>query len=292
MINDISKLGIGTVQWGMRYGLSNKKATLETIRNILFYANRLKIDTLDTASVYGESEKLLGLNDLESFNIITKTPQFGVQNISQNEVYQLNKAFFNSLKMLKCNSIHSLLVHNINDILLPGGDAIILAMRKLKEEGYVNKIGISVYDSKQIDLIIKKFIPDLIQLPLNVLDQRMQISGHLEMLKKSGVEIHVRSVFLQGLLLMPIEKIPKYFDPIRPTILRWHKAANLYGLTLSQAALIFIRDNPYVDKMIIGFDDLAQFKVCTKDFLTKSSFDAKNLDCKDHKFLNPSNWKL
>jgi aryl-alcohol dehydrogenase-like predicted oxidoreductase len=103
----------------------------------------------------------------------------------------------------------------------------------------------------QVDMIMKKFKPDLIQLPLSVLDQRMLTSGRLEQLKNKGVEIHVRSVFLQGLLLMSLDRVPAFFEPIRPLLIRWHGSAKEQGLTVNQAALSFVKNIPYVDNVLM-----------------------------------------
>ena len=133
---------------------------------------------------------------------------------------------------------------------------------------------------------------DLIQLPLSVLDQRMLSSGHLEMLKNEGVEIHVRSAFLQGLLLMSLDEIPEFFKPIKPLLARWHAAARDQGLTVNQAALIFVRDIPFVDKVVIGVNSLEQFNSCVEDFSTEASFDAVGLGCDNPLYLNPSLWEI
>jgi aryl-alcohol dehydrogenase-like predicted oxidoreductase len=165
-------------------------------------------------------------------------------------------------------------------------------MKEFKEKGQVKKIGISVYNSKQINAVMDIFKPDLIQLPLNVLDQRMLLDGDLEMLKKEGVEIHVRSVFLQGLLLMHLDRIPSYFESIKPLLVRWHAAAKDQGLTVNQAALSYIRSIPYVDKVIVGVDSLEQFISCVDDFSIKENFNAKGLACDNPLFVNPSLWKI
>ena len=165
-------------------------------------------------------------------------------------------------------------------------------MMQLKEKGIVEKIGISVYDSIQVDAVMKKFKPDLIQLPFSVMDQRMFTSGHLELLKNEGVEIHVRSVFLQGLFLMPLSNIPAFFEPVRPLLTRWHAAAQAQGLTVNQAAVAFVKNIPYVDTVLVGLDNLAQFRSCVNDFTIDINFDATGLACNDPVFVNPSLWQL
>jgi aryl-alcohol dehydrogenase-like predicted oxidoreductase len=293
-MNSINKLGLGTVQWGLPYGLANQHGITspETVNVLLSEAQHCGIKVLDTASLYGKSEAVLGTNSLEGFKVITKTPRFTTPHISDIEVKQLDETFQQSLDLLKCKKIYGLLIHHAENLLVPGGEKLLAAMMKLKEKGVVEKIGVSVYDSMQVDAILKKFKPDLIQLPLSILDQRMLASGHLELLKNEGVEIHVRSVFLQGLLLMPLSNIPAFFEPIRPLLTRWHAAAYTQGFTVNQAAITFVKNIPYVDTVLVGLDNLAQFRTCFDDFAIDMNFDAAGLACNDPVFVNPSLWQL
>ena len=294
MNHRIKKLGLGTVQWGIPYGVANSTGVTkpEVVRESLLKALFSGVRCLDTGSLYGDAEMVLGMNPLEEFNVVTKTPHFSTSKITKVEITQLRQAFDNSLSMLSCEKVYGLLVHNAQDILVPGGKEIVLAMRQLKDEGRVEKIGVSVYDTAQVDEILNVFKPDLIQLPLSVLDQRMLSSGHLEMLKNEGVEIHVRSAFLQGLLLMSLDEIPEFFKPIKPLLARWHAAARDQGLTVNQAALIFVRDIPFVDKVVIGVNSLEQFNSCVEDFSTEASFDSVGLGCDNPLYLNPSLWEI
>ena len=293
-MNSINKLGLGTVQWGLPYGLANQHGITspETVTALLNEARHYGVKVLDTASLYGKSEAVLGANSLEEFKVVTKTPRFTTLHISEIEVNQLKETFQQSLDLLSCKKVHGLLIHHVDNILIPGGDKLLTAMMKLKEKGVVKKIGVSVYDSVQVDAVLKKFKPDLIQLPLSVLDQRVLASGHLELLKNEGVEIHVRSIFLQGLLLMPLSNIPAFFDPIRPLLTRWHDAAQAHGLTVNQAAIAFVKNIPYVDTVLVGLDNLAQLRSCCNDFTIDINFDATGLACNDPIFINPSLWQL
>lgn len=293
-MNCINKLGLGTVQWGLPYGLANQHGitTPETVTMLLSEARHYGIKILDTASLYGKSEAVLGTNSLEGFKVVTKTPSFAAPHISDIEVNQLGETFQQSLDLLSQKKIYGLLIHHAENLLVPGGDKLLAAMRQLKEKGLVEKIGVSVYDSTQVDALLKKFTPDLIQLPLNVMDQRMLASGHLELLKNEGVEIHVRSVFLQGLLLMPLNNIPAFFEPVRPLLIHWHAAAQEQGLTVNQAALSFAKNIPYIDTVLVGLDNLAQLHSCFNDFAIDINFDATGLACNDPIFVNPSLWQL
>ena len=293
-MNGINKLGLGTVQWGLPYGVANQHGitTPETVTAQLGEARQYGITVLDTASLYGQSEAVLGMNQLEGFKVVTKTPRFTTPHISDIEANQLGATFQQSLDLLKCKKTYALLIHHADNLLVPGGDKLLAAMRQLKGKGLIEKIGVSVYDSIQVDAVMRKFTPDLIQLPFSVMDQRMLTSGHLELLKNEGVEIHVRSVFLQGLLLMPLSNIPAFFEPVRPLLTRWHAAAKAQGLTVNQAALAFVKNIPYVDTVLVGLDNLAQFRSCINDFTMDINFDATGVACNNSLFINPSLWQL
>jgi aryl-alcohol dehydrogenase-like predicted oxidoreductase len=293
-MNGINKFGLGTVQWGLPYGMTNQHGITppETVTELLNEARQYGVEVLDTASLYGKSEIVLGENSLEGFRVVTKTPSFATTYISDIEANHLNQTFHQSLDLLSNKKIYGLLVHDVENLFLPGGDKLLAVMRQLKEKGVVEKIGVSVYDSMQVDAVLKIFKPDLIQLPLSVLDQRMLTTGHLDLLKNKGVEIHVRSVFLQGLLLMSLSNVPAFFEPIRPLLVRWHAAAREQGLTVNQAAIAFVKNIPHVDTVLIGLDNLAQFRTCFDDFSIDINFNAAGLACNNPVFVNPSLWQL
>jgi aryl-alcohol dehydrogenase-like predicted oxidoreductase len=110
-------------------------------------------------------------------------------------------------------------------------------------------------------------------------------------LHDKGVEIHIRSAFLQGLLLMPLEDVPAYFEPIRPLLMRWHAASREQGMSLVQAALAFVRDLPEVDQVLVGVESASQFQACLQDFCSPASFDAAGLGCDEPAFVNPVLWR-
>ena len=288
----VNKLGLGTVQWGLRYGLANQNGLTppETVREILSEARSYGITILDTASLYGESEAVLGANSLEGFKVVTKTPRFATPVITDEQALNLTHTFSLSLQRLSTTKVYGLLIHHADDLLVPGGEKLVAAIMALKETGVVEKIGVSVYHSDQIDAVLKIIKPDLVQLPISVLDQRLLLNGQLERMKNMGIEIHARSVFLQGLLLMPLNRIPPYFDPIRPLLARWRAAAEGQGLTPVQAALSFVRDISYVDTVLVGVENLEQFRSCCVDFSVSATFDASGLACHDPMYINPALW--
>ncbi len=281
------------MQWGVAYGISNKvgKTSPSVVTEILSLAQMAGVKVLDTASLYGEAEGVLGGNRLEAFKIVTKTPKFESQFIGPHHVELMLDTFSRSLERLSVDRVDGILVHNAEDILVDGGGLLVAGMERLRELGKVSKIGVSIYDVGGLDELLRRFTPNLIQLPLSVFDQRLIQSGWLDRLSGLGVEIHVRSVFLQGLLLMPLDNLPIYFDPIRPLLARWHAAAREQGMSLIQAALAFVRDLPQVDCVLVGVESVSQFQACLQDFSVPTSFDAKGLACNDLAFVNPVFWK-
>ena len=289
----MSRLGLGTVQWGMDYGVSNQagRTPIEVVSAILSEARDRGVDVLDTAALYGDAESVLGRNALGTFRVMTKTPRFAVSTITHEHASELDEVFHRSLKRLSCTAVYGLLAHHADDLLAPGGEQLWRAMSRLKKQGLVEKIGASIYDGETVDALLARFSPDIVQVPLSVLDQRMLLNGQLERLKSRGVEIHTRSAFLQGLLLLPPERIPVYFEPIAPLLKRWHAAAEEQGLTAIQAALTFVRDVPHVDTVLIGVESVAQLRACLVEFESAARFDASELACNDPLFVNPVNWK-
>lgn len=293
-MSNVRKLGLGTVQWGLSYGVTNTSGVTppESVSAILAEARHRGIEILDTASLYGDAESALGANSLDKFRVVTKTPKFDLAIIGKGQSDRLVEVFHQSLSRLKSAKVYGLLSHHAPDLIAPGGAALVAAMQDLKEKGFVEKVGVSVYDGEQVDALLKVFKPDIVQLPFSVLDQRMLVNGQLERLKNLEVEIHVRSVFLQGLLLMPPPQVPAYFSSLTPLLEKWHTAAKESGATPRQAALAFVRDIPYIDTVLVGVENLSQFQECVEDFSAAVDFDASNLACNEPMFVNPALWRV
>jgi len=289
----IASLGLGTVQFGLEYGISNEagKVNAEAVKNLLNRTAELEIKILDTAYLYGDSEQVLGGQNLALFNVVTKTPHFNVSQITDEHASSLKSSFYTSLTRLNVHGVYGLLIHNANDLLMPGGEKLFKAMQELKVKGLITKIGVSIYDSQQVELILNRFDIDLVQIPMNVLDQRLVIGGQMSKLKEKNIEVHVRSVFLQGLLLMALDDLPQYFQPIVPLLKGWHAAAKEQGFTLLEAALCYIRDLTGVDVVLVGVENAQQLNDCAEAFAKNKSFDATDLNCDDPQFVNPALWQ-
>jgi aryl-alcohol dehydrogenase-like predicted oxidoreductase len=293
------KLGLGTVQFGMDYGISNKtgKVLPEQVKKILSLAREKRIDLLDTASLYGSSESVLGVcleNESmgkPSFKIVTKTPVCDSE-IKEQDAKILTQTFYQSLNYLKQKSLYGLLIHQADNLLQHASDLLWTAMNDLKKLGLVEKIGVSVYTAQQIDRILDYFLPDIVQLPMNVFDQRLIQSGHVSKLKKMGIEIHVRSVFLQGLLLMEPADIAARVPAAVGHLKQYAHFLKENDMVPLQGALQFIYAQKEVDYAIIGvcssdeLNDILNFIELNHD----KNVNFENCAVTQPNILNPSFW--
>ena len=197
-----------------------------------------------------------------------------------------------SLKRLRTDKLNDLLLHRPDQLLESNGEKIYKSMLRLKEQGMVDKIGVSIYGPDELSELIKRFDFDVIQAPMNILDRRMENTGMLKQLKKTGVAIHIRSAFLQGLLLMPSEKIPVYFTPWASLIKHYHHWLNQQGISPLQACLSYLNQYSDIDKIIVGVDSIWQLKQIAAAIDTPITDIPDCLQSVDEGLINPSRWQL
>lgn len=290
----MSKLALGTVQFGLEYGVSSNHGQVrsEELKKILSYAQSNNIKILDTAPSYGNCEEVLGKNRIFNFKIVTKTRHFDKPSISSDDTKFLKKDFFNSLEKLKKESVYALLVHNAEDLLKPNSKKILETLEELKKSKKIVKLGVSVYDENQLESILNNFEIDIVQLPFNILDKRMIDSGMLKSLYNKGIEVHARSVFLQGLLLMSIKNRPKKFNHWNNLWQIWHQWLNDNQITPLEASIKYAISISEISKVLIG----VQSKSELEEIVTASTSSVglpdipSELYTSDTKLLNPSMW--
>jgi aryl-alcohol dehydrogenase-like predicted oxidoreductase len=290
------KIGLGTAQFGLNYGISTKEGQTQPIEivKILEVAKDYHISLIDTAALYGNSEEVLGrlLPRDHNFKLVTKTIRIDSSPITEADADRLESAFESSLEKLRSRTSYGLMFHNSDDLLAEGGERLMRRLQQLKQNGLVTKIGASVYTADQIDKILSRYEIDLIQIPMNVLDQRLLAGSQLTALKAKGVEIHVRSAFLQGLLLMEPETIPGFFDPVREKLKGYHEFIRENGITPIQAALGFLSACDEVDVIVCGVNNHQQLiELCqATGQLPQVDFSSFAID--DDNILNPSMWRI
>jgi aryl-alcohol dehydrogenase-like predicted oxidoreductase len=288
----MSKIALGTVQFGINYGISstNGKVKSKEVENILNYAYSKNIDLLDTAPAYGDSEKILGKANVQRFKIVTKTRCFDSLEIKNNDIKLLNSYFHHSLKYLKQDSVYGVLIHNADDLLKLGSKFFFDQLQELKQDKKIEKIGVSIYDHDQLQTILENFDIDLVQLPFNILDRRLIDSGMLSILKNKGIEVHARSVFLQGLLLMNDQNRPEKFNHWNALWKMWREWLNDNQITALEATIRYAISMPEISKVLVGVDTENQLK----EIMIASSGNLPDLPAElytnDVNLLNPSNW--
>ena len=287
----MSKLALGTVQFGIDYGInSGVKVEIDEVSRIINYARNNGINLLDTAQLYGSSEKVLGDANTQDFNVVSKTRGFDKEDITESIANFVISDLNQSLKLLKRNSLYALLVHHGEDLLRPGGEIIFNKLQILKDKGLVSKIGVSAYIDNQLIIIIDRFDIDIIQLPMNILDRRLIDNGLLNKIYSKGIEIHTRSIFLQGLLLMDPKKRPKIFDRWSNLWKIWDEWLYDNKLSALQATLIYMISLPEISRVLVGVDNKDQLQNIIKALKGNIPNIPEELSINDPDLLNPGNW--
>lgn len=275
-----SKLALGTVQFGLDYGISNSSGRTQTgeVAQILAFAKQKGLSTIDTAYAYGESEQVLGEQDLNDWNIISKYPPPGNLPIKE--------SFAESLSRLKVDKLYGYLAHNATILL--DNPKLWKNLQELKAEGKIKKIGYSLYTPQELEILLRMdMIPDMIQIPYNILDTRFE--SKFEYLKSIDVEIHTRSAFLQGLFFMKPETLPEFFNPVK-SFLHQLEAAFPETATRAAALLQYPLRNKYIDKVVIGVNNIAQLEANIKALNEEYSITEPNGKPMPSNILNPSQW--
>lgn len=287
------KLALGTVQFGLNYGIANQAGQVSQLEanKIVQLAMDSGIDTLDTAIGYGNSEQCLGYIGVEKLNVISKLPSLP-HDISDVDIW-VKEQLHDSLRRLNTPKIYALLLHKPMDLIGGNGQALYRALLSLKEQGLVEKIGISVYSPHELNELIPIFSIDIVQGPLNIIDRRFQTSGWLHKLKDHNIEIHTRSAFLQGLLLMGKAARPEKFSTWGELWDNWHNHLDNSGACFEKAALStslsYPLSLPEVDRVLVGTDSRNQLEniIIASQYPNK---DIPDICCNDEGLINPANW--
>lgn len=282
----VSKIALGTVQFGLDYGINNKNGQIkeQEVFKILTFANENNLKMLDTSYLYGNSEKVIG-NFIEktnnNFKIISKLPSI------DNDV---EKYFLESLNRLNQKKLYGYLIHHFD--FFKNNPSIWSLLEKLKKESKIEKIGFSLYYPSELDYIYNLGIkPDLVQFPYNIFDQRFETK--FEQLKNNNVEIHTRSVFLQGLFFINPNDLKPQFDKIKPKIIKLNKISEKYNVPIQVLTLLFAAKNNNIDKIVIGIDSIDNLKenISFKfDLDSALYYELKTLREDDENIILPFNW--
>ena len=286
------ELVLGSAQFGLDYGISNSDGVtnINEITRVLNYAKKNKIKKIDTAYAYGDSHKNLAKASIKNFKVVSKLPSLEGVEFDKNyprEVIQ------ETLSDLNLNQIEGFLFHSSNDLLSSKGDYFYRILNNLKEEGYMKKLGVSIYDPNDIKFLVKNFDLEIIQTPLNVFDRRIAHLDVLNDLKKRNIKIQARSIFLQGLLLMNINSLPIYFSSWSQHMRAWDKFNKNNKINAIESCINFIKNQSFLDEVIVGVNNLNQLKEIHSHFIKTNiiQFDDE-LKNDDLDLIDPRNWKI
>jgi aryl-alcohol dehydrogenase-like predicted oxidoreductase len=291
VLANLIKIGLGTAQFGNRYGISNSSGQVlpDEVARILSLAARLGIRWLDTAPGYGNSEAVLGemIGVRSPFQIVTKTLP-----MDSGGVNSVMERVRESSRLLRRKPLDALLVHAAMDLWKADGPALWEAMQALKRSGDVRKIGISAYFDEAPLELARRYSPDLMQMPISMLDQRLIRSGDLARIRNLGIEIHARSIFTQGLLFLEPSELPPKLVHGAGRLREVKRALNASGLSPIQAALQFGLEQPDVDVIIVGVASMRELaEVATAAQARRADgLDWGTLAVYDSLILDPRAW--
>jgi len=287
------RLALGTAQFGMNYGITNTLGQVKDAesKRIISFAEKNKINILDTAVSYGNSEQKLGEIGIKNFDVVTKISEVpkGVNSKSW-----ITKKVLSSLTLLQKNELYAVLLHRPMSLNDNCGEEIWESLISLKKEGLIKKIGFSIYDMSELDILTPNFMPDIVQTPINAFDNRLVDSGWLTRAFNKKIEVHARSIFLQGLLLQDYRNLPSSFHKYKNLFKSWDKWAKSNNLSLLEASLWHVLKEEKVSKIVFGVNTLENLKeivLAYKKIINESnSISAFNTKEVDHVLINPSKW--
>ena len=283
----MAKISIGTAQWGLEYGISNVSGIPSStiINEIINYARINNIKMIDTAGAYGNAEFKLGENRINDFNIVSKIY------VKKGDAFRVEDSVKDSLFNLKLKSIYGCLIHNPEELL--SDTKIWEAFKILKNKGLIKKIGYSVYDNKNLRMLLKnKIIPDIVQLPYNILDRKFE--NEIDLLKKEKIEIHVRSIFLQGLYFMDPNNLPSNLEPLSEPLNKLKKFCKSRAISMLELCLSFVLKHKKIDYIVVGVESLKQLKQINDVYINNNfSLNTESIGLNfsfNKNLLNPSKW--
>jgi aryl-alcohol dehydrogenase-like predicted oxidoreductase len=268
----------------------------KAVREILRRAWLSGVDMLDTAASYGQAEAVIGemRPDDARFSMVTKCPPLADFRCDSGPVEQIVARVRQSRELLKAEILDGLLVHHAPDLLDPVGPELFRNLVQLKMEGIVRRVGVSVYDPETLAAVLDRYPIEIVQLPLNVFDQRFIKCGAVALLRCRGIEVHVRSVFLQGNLIGEGSRLPNALSPVRNRIVQFQQRARDMGHSPASAALTFVAQCEGVTRVVIGVDSEQQLEESVEAFdrALTTSFDASDFNIDDLDIVDPRRWRV
>ena len=259
---ELSLLMLGTVQFGMSYGIANKSGqpSYESVLDIMACACEGGINCLDTAAAYGTSEEVLGkalaeLRIADKMLLVTKICR-GLSACESTRAADAaaEESVARSLKRLKLDALPICLLHAEADF------RHIDSLLRLRDKGLVRHVGVSVMTPEATSTIVASGLAEAVQIPTNILDHRYTRSRIYERAEERGVALFVRSIYLQGLILMPDVEVPPQLAEIIPARHRLQALAKEAGMSLAELAMRYVLGLKGLTCALVGVDSSAQMR--------------------------------
>jgi aryl-alcohol dehydrogenase-like predicted oxidoreductase len=286
------KLGLGTVQFGRAYGVSNNAGRVPAgqAEKIIVRALTAGVRYFDTAAAYGEAEAIVGARVAAEHGVRVVTKLSPIGSPDRREIRSKVRAeFARSLQALRARCLYGLLLHRPADLFSPNGTEVFATLAQLRSDGLVERIGVSVYEADEIEAVLSRFPIDIVQLPASVFDQRLvRLLGTL---RARGIEVHVRSIFLQGLMLMEPANLPVGLRDFTDHLAQFRAELQKAGVTPVAAAVAFARQLE-VDCVVVGVTGLHELDELLAAWSAPfpDNFAFSRFAFTNERLLNPSHW--
>ena len=284
------KIILGSANFNQKYGIKKNFIKKKEIKKLLNFALKNKINTIDTSPNYKHSEKIIGELGNGRFKIISKIPKLP-KNIKKKNIEKwIKKKVTTSVKNLKIKKLEYLLLQDVKSLMSKNGNLIYKSLKNIKTNGFTKKIGISIYDFNTLENILKNFNFDLIQAPFNILDQRLIKNGWLNKIKSKNIKIHVRSIFLQGILLLNNNDLPPRLKNLKKKWIIWEKWLIKNKHTSLQACLSFIFNQSKVNGVVMGYNNKDQLDQILRQKQIGKKFIVPKFNIQNRKMIDPREW--
>lgn len=283
-----NKIILGTVQLGLDYGINNKsgKPSENQSFTILDAAWEKQITTLDSADAYGNAVETIG-----KYNS-SRHHSFRIVNKFKDDNEPLEQKLSRTLKTLRTPSLWCYMYHQFSDWHSKKYSSTLLS---LKEQGLISRIGVSLYSTDELAMVVNDPEIDIIQLPANLLDLDDKKVSILKAAKAAGKETHVRSIYLQGLFLKDPKELTGNLTALAPYLEKLRAISTERQIDLKKAALNFILQRDFIDYVVLGVDTAEQLKEnleAVDNDLRVDFFEGINVGRNERHLLNPSNWRI
>lgn len=288
-----TKIILGTVQFGLAYGINNTlgKPGEETVAAILDLASNNGINLLDTAEAYGDSQEVIGRYHAASRNTFKIITKFSAKR--EDLAKDLHTRILQDLSTLHTKALYCYMFHSFHDFetYYP---AYKDEIRSLKEKGLIEKFGVSIYTNAEFEKLLTYENIDLVQLPFNLLDNNSRRSALILKAKAKNIEVHTRSVFLQGLFFKNIAALPAKLNPLAQYLEAITELLKANNLNLNDLALNYVVQQNNIDHVLIGVDNSEQLQSNLTSLQHKIPasvmLQVDALSVSEAELLNPSNW--